>query len=316
VTASIGVAVGNRPTPEDLLRDADIALYRAKAGGKRRAVVFAPAMQDAVNDHRNLELNLYRALNEQQYFLLYQPTIDLTTGAFTGVEALLRWRHPERGVVEPKDFVPVLESSGLIVAVGQWVLETACRQGAIWHGQGHQFTVSVNISARQLERDRIVDDVHAALSESGLDPSSLLLELTETTLMHDTQATLARLDLLKAIGVRIAIDDFGTGYSSLAYLRQFPIDVLKIDRSFVSEMADTADAAALVHTLVQLGKLLGLETIAEGVERDDQRVRLEAEHVDAGQGYLFARPLDVPDVDRFLQNTRTQPRRGVELTPR
>jgi diguanylate cyclase (GGDEF)-like protein len=300
LTGSIGVALGDRVTADQLLRDADTALYRAKADGKKCFVVFSHSMQEADDDRRHLEGDLHDALEAGQFFLLYQPTVDLSTGTFTGVEALLRWRHPRRGVVQPDDFIPSLERSGLIVPVGQWVLETACRQGAEWHRRGHQITVSVNVSARQLERDRIVDDVHGALAASGFDPCMLLLELTETTLMQDVDATSARLALLKAIGVRIAIDDFGTGYSSLAYLRHFPIDVLKIDRSFVSGIGDTTEAGALVHTLVQLGKVLGLETIAEGIETDDQRLRLKAESVDGGQGFLYSRPLTVEQVDQLL----------------
>jgi len=303
VTASIGIAAGDRSTPEELLRDADIALYQAKAAGKARAVVFAQAMHTAVEHRRLLEVDLHGALDARQFFLLYQPTIDLRTNAFTGVEALLRWNHPERGVVLPDDFINELEVSGLIVAVGAWVLEEACRQGAAWHTQGYPFSISVNVSARQLERDRIVDDVSAALAASGLDPGQLILELTETTLMNDVDATITRLGLLKSLGVRLAVDDFGTGYSSLAYLRRFPIDVLKIDRSFVSGMANSYESAALVHTLVQLGKVLGLETIAEGIEDDDQRARLKAEQVDTGQGFFFARPLGVEAVDRFLRRS-------------
>ncbi len=311
VTASIGIAAGDRSTAEGLLQDADIALYQAKAAGKQRAVSFSPSMQAVVDDHRNLEVDLQSALESGQFFLVYQPTIDLSTGAFTGVEALLRWRHPERGVVQPDDFIPALESSGLIVPVGAWVLHEACRQGAVWHRQGYRFAVSVNVAARQVDQDRIVDDVRDALSISGLDPDLLILELTETTLMHDVEGIVARLQMLKAVGVRIAIDDFGTGYSSLAYLRQFPIDVLKIDRSFVSGIADTTESAALVHTLVQLGKVLGLETIAEGIETDDQRLRLKAEDVDTGQGFLFARPLEVEDVNRFLEGSAGKPEASV-----
>jgi len=303
VTASIGVATGDRASPEELLRDADIALYRAKAAGKRCAVVFSPSMRIAVQDDRNLQVDLADALEAGQFFLLYQPTMDLATGGLTGVEALLRWRHPERGVVQPDEFIHALESSGQIVPVGHWVLEMACQQGARWLGLGHQITVSVNISTRQLERDRLVDDVRNALSASGFDPGLLILELTERTLTNDVDATIARLNRLKEIGVRLAIDDFGTGHSSLAHLRQFPIDVLKIDRTFVSGIADTKQAAALVHTLIQLGKVLGLETIAEGVENDDQRSWLQAEKADSGQGFLFARPLDVEAVDRLLTAT-------------
>jgi diguanylate cyclase (GGDEF)-like protein len=301
VSASIGIATGGGTTPDELLRDADIALYRAKAAGKRRAVVFDPIMQVQAQDHRHLDVDLHDALERGQFFLLYQPTINLQTNAFTGVEALLRWRHPERGIVQPDDFIPALEASGLIVSVGAWVLQEACRQGALWQHAGHRFTVSVNVSARQLERDRIVDDVHNSLQASGFAPEMLLLELTETMFMDDVDETITRLGLLKALGVRIAVDDFGTGYSSLSYLRKFPIDVLKIDRSFVSCIADSAESSALVHTLVQLGKVLNLETIAEGIEDDDQRLRLQAENVDTGQGFLFARPLDVAAVNRFLE---------------
>ena len=307
VSASIGIAEGMRAEPEELLRDADIAMYRAKSVGKQCAITFLPSMQTVVDDTRNLAVDLNAALEGNQFFLLYQPTIDLATGAFTGVEALLRWRHPERGVVMPDDFIPALESNGLIVPVGLWVLQEACRRGAAWHSQGYRFTVSVNISAKQLERDRIVDDVRAALSASGFDPSKLVLELTETSLMHDVEATIPRLKALKELGVHLAIDDFGTGYSSLAYLRQFPVDILKIDRSFVSGVTDTSEAAALVHTLVQLGKALGLETIAEGVETDEQRRHLVTEQVDTGQGFLFAHPLEVEAVDRLLNEWDGEP---------
>jgi diguanylate cyclase (GGDEF)-like protein len=307
VTASIGIAEGRRATPDELLRDADIALYQAKAAGKKCAVVFAPTMQDAVDELRNLETDLHVALESNQFFLLYQPTFDLSSGAFTGVEALLRWRHPTRGVILPDDFIPDLEASGLIVPVGRWVLEEACRQGAAWHRQGHQVSVSINVSAKQLDRDQIITDVSDALVNSGFDPSLCVLEFTETALMHNVDDTVGRLTLLKALGVRVAIDDFGTGYSSLAYLRQFPVDVLKIDRSFVSGMTNTSEAVALVHAMVQLGKALGLETVAEGVENDDQRVQLTAEKVDTGQGFLFARPLDVEAVSRLLEVSASNP---------
>lgn len=300
VSASIGVAEGLRDKPEDLLRDADVAMYRAKSVGKHCAVVFAPEMQRVADEHRSLVLDLGTSLEEDQYFLLYQPTINLATGDFVGVEALLRWRHPVRGVVNPDDFIPTLESSGLIVDVGAWVLNEACRQGALWHDQGQHFAVSVNVSARQLQEDRFVDEVRAALSDHAFDPTALILELTETTLMRDVTSTVTRLEALKELGVRLAVDDFGTGYSSLAYLRQFPIDILKIDRSFVAGVAHTKEAVALVQTLVQLGKSLGLETVAEGVENDEQRRQLLAQDVDTGQGFLFARPMDAQAVTRFI----------------
>ncbi len=307
VTASIGIAEGDRSTPEELLQDADIALYQAKARGKQQAVKFVQSMQESVDYRRALEVDLRSALENDEFFLMYQPTVELSTGAFTGVEALLRWAEPERGVVQPNDFIPALESSGQIIPVGAWVIHEACRQGALWQGRGHNFAVSVNISAKQLERDSLVSDVQDAIALTGFDPHHLILELTETALMHDSGTTLARMMLLKALGVRIAIDDFGTGYSSLAYLRQFPIDILKIDREFVSGISDSRESAALVHTLVQLGKVLGIETIAEGVETSHQRARLETERVDTGQGFLFARPLSVEDLDKLLSDSAGKP---------
>jgi diguanylate cyclase (GGDEF)-like protein len=302
VSASIGIAEGDRSTPEELLQDADIALYQAKAAGKRCAVRFAPSMQEAMEYHRHLEVDLQNAMEAQEFFLMYQPTIDLNTDRFTGVEALLRWRHPLRGVVQPNDFIPALEATGLILPVGAWVLHEACRQAADWASAGYDFAMSVNVSGRQLEVDRLVDDVRFALSDSGFDPTRLILELTETTLMHDAEASVTRLRALKDIGIRIAVDDFGTGYSSLAYLRQFPIDVLKIDRTFIAGIGDSEESDALVHTLIQLGKVLGLETVAEGVETSDQRSRLKTANVDVGQGFLFARPLASADAEKFFRS--------------
>jgi diguanylate cyclase (GGDEF)-like protein len=300
ITASAGIATGTRGKAEDLLRDADIALYRAKVEGKDRAAVFSAPMQDAVEAQRKLDLDLRRAVAEGQFFVVYQPTVLLATGAMTGVEALVRWRHPLRGVVGPDEFIPTLESSGLIKHVGKWVLDVACRQAAMWASEGHPLTMAVNLSSVQLDDEAIVDIVNDALVSSGLDPSALILELTETTLMHDAQTTAAKLKSLKSTGIRIAIDDFGTGYSSLAYLRQFPVDILKIDQSFVSGVSETTESAAIVHTLVQLGKLLGLTTVAEGIESSDQCTRLQAEGVDYGQGYLFSRPVDAGMISEVL----------------
>jgi diguanylate cyclase (GGDEF)-like protein/PAS domain S-box-containing protein len=304
VTASIGIAEGVRSHAGELLRDADIALYRAKASGKHCAVAFSPTMHAALDDHRSMEMDLRNALEDSQFFLLYQPTVDLSTGTFIGVEALLRWQHPARGLVGPNEFIPILEATGLIIPIGRWILNEACRQGQEWHRQGHRIAMSVNISGVQLQRDRIIDDVQAALVASDFDPTHLILELTETTLMHDVEASVTRLNLLKALGINLAIDDFGTGYSSLAYLRQFPIDVLKIDQSFVSGVAHAKESAAIVHTLVQLGKVLDLETVAEGIESEDQRILLQAEDVNIGQGYLFARPLEAKAVGQLLDVAR------------
>jgi diguanylate cyclase (GGDEF)-like protein len=300
ITASIGIAAGLRRSATELLRDADIALYEAKTAGKDRFVAFQPEMHNVVQDRLLLEMDLRDALNSGQYFLAYQPIFNLRSGETTGVEALLRWRHPERGVVQPDAFVPVLEDSGMIVDVGRWVLQEACRQGARWHASGYRIDVSVNVSARQLETDQLVEDISCALDVSGFDARSLIVEITETAIMRDVSAVVPRLAALKALGIRIAIDDFGTGYSSLAYLQQFPVDTLKIDRSFISTMADSPESGALIRTLVQLGKTLGLETLAEGIEETTQYSQLERDQCDSGQGYLYARPLEPDAVEAFL----------------
>jgi diguanylate cyclase (GGDEF)-like protein len=300
LTASIGIAVGTRASATHLLRDADIALYEAKAAGKNCFVVFEPEMHTAVQDHHLLEMDLREALPAGQFTLVYQPIFNLAGGQTTGVEALLRWNHPRRGVVQPESFIPILEGSGMIGAVGRWVLQEACRQGARWHERGYPLDVSVNVSARQLENDNLIEDVCAALATSGFVATSLTIEITETAIMRNVAAVVPRLAALKATGVRIAIDDFGTGYSSLAYLQQFPVDTLKIDRSFISSMADSPESGALIRTLVQLGKTLGLETLAEGIEETEQYSQLEREHCDSGQGFLYARPLDVEAMETFL----------------
>jgi diguanylate cyclase (GGDEF)-like protein len=284
LTASIGVAAGLRDSADELLRDADLALYEAKDAGRDRYVLFESDMQTIAQDRLTLELDLGEALDAQELFLQYQPTFDLRTETVVGVEALLRWRHPTRGVLVPDEFIPVAEESGLIVPIGRWVLREACSQAAAWQERGMQLGIAVNVSGRQLEADELIDDVSAALEASGLEPSSLTLEVTETVLMSDTEASAVRLRALKGLGVRIAIDDFGTGYSSLAYLRQFPADALKIDRSFVKGMAASRQSSALVHTLVQLGRTLHLETLAEGIEDDAQLQALRREQCDQGQG--------------------------------
>jgi diguanylate cyclase (GGDEF)-like protein len=299
-SASIGIAVGPRDSAEDLLRDADVALYAAKTAGGRRYMFFEEEMQAALQTRHNLEVDLQAALDSDQYFLLYQPIFDLVNMQVVGVESLLRWRHPIRGLLEPDEFIPVLESSGLIIPVGRWVLMEACRQAMIWRKQGHLTRVSVNASARQLDADSLLDDVQSALDVTGLPPDGLIIEITETSLMRDTQGTIRQLTALKTLGVRIAIDDFGTGYSSLAYLQQFPVDCLKIDRSFISGMAKSPEGDALIHTLMQLGKALSLETLAEGIEEAGQLTQLQAEQCDVGQGYLFARPLAADKIQGLL----------------
>jgi diguanylate cyclase (GGDEF)-like protein len=308
LTASVGIASGLRASADQLLRDADIALYEAKAAGKNRYVVFRSDMQTAAFDRLTLEMDLAEALEHDELALLYQPTFDLRSEDVIGVEALIRWHHPIRGVLAPDQFIPIAEESGLIVPIGRWVLQKACRQAATWRRRGHAVGMAVNVAARQLEEDALVDEVRDALQASGLQPAALTLEVTETTLMRDPEATAGRLHALKRLGVRIAIDDFGTGYSSLAYLRQFPADAVKIDRSFISDIAATEQSTALIHTLVQLGKTLHIETLAEGIEDQVQLRTLQREQCDQGQGFLFSRPLDVAAIETFLQSAQDSAR--------
>ncbi len=300
ITASIGVAFGLRESPDELLRDADLALYAAKAAGRDRYVLFESSMQTAAQDRLRMQMDLADAAAQGRLLLAYQPTFDLQSGRVIGVEALLRWQHPTRGTLQPADFIPLAESTGLIVPIGAWVLDEACRQAAAWHARGHQIGVSVNVAARQLDTDELLPQVQHALADSGLEPGALTLELTESTLMRDPDAAVGRLRALKQLGVRIAIDDFGSGYSSLAYLREFPADALKIDRSFISEIAASDHSATLIRTLVQLGRTLEVETLAEGIEDHAQLVTLQREQCDQGQGFLFSRPLDPRAVEAFL----------------
>jgi EAL domain-containing protein (putative c-di-GMP-specific phosphodiesterase class I) len=218
----------------------------------------------------------------------------------TGVECLIRWRSPARGIVQPDDFIPVLEETGMIAPVGAWVLEEACRQGGAWHAAGHRIGIAVNVSARQLDDDALLDHVAHALAGSGLDPTALTIEITETTLMQNAEETARRLLAIKRLGVRIAIDDFGTGYSSLAHLQRFPVDALKIDRSFIAQLGQGEEGEILLRSLVQLGKALAIETLAEGIERPQELSLIREEHCDSGQGFLFARPLDSDAVPAFL----------------
>jgi diguanylate cyclase (GGDEF)-like protein len=303
VTVSIGIASGAHMSPHELLKNADIALYEAKGAGKRRAVVFSASMREAVHERHDLEVDLLAAVDTDQFYLLYQPVVELTSGAMQSVEALLRWNRPGHGLVGPDQFIPILELNGLIVPVERHVLGLACRQGAAWQAEGYDFSVAVNISARHLADSGIVDDVERALSESGFAAGSLTLELTETAVMSDFAVMSDRLGRLKALGVRLAIDDFGTGYSSLSYLRNLPVDVLKIDQSFIAGVAESSQSIAIVHTLVQLGKILEIETVAEGIETEAQLAQLRAEGVYGGQGFLFARPTTPEEVIAFLRRS-------------
>jgi len=302
VTASIGIATGRTVSAEELLREADVAMYRAKWDGKNRHVIFDKGMQEVIQNRMELDIDLRCALQRGEFFLAYQPTFALSDMSPTGMEALIRWEHPLRGVIPPDDFIPLAEETGLITDIGRWVLERACTQGAEWRAAGYTVGMAVNVSARQLDTDQFIADVEGALSRSGLDPEALTLEITESTLMRNVEETARRLAAVKQLGVRIAIDDFGTGYSSLAHLQQFPVDALKIDRSFIAGLNDNKEGETLMHTLVQLGKALSLETFAEGIEQHQQLSKLRGEDCESGQGFLYSRPLDVPGAEKFLRS--------------
>jgi diguanylate cyclase (GGDEF)-like protein len=302
--ASVGVALSGpgRDRPADLLRDADLALYQAKWRGKARSALFEPAFQTAAMRRLDLENDLRHALAAGEFRLFYQPVVALGSGALVGWEALVRWHHPERGMVSPAEFIPVAEETGLIVPLGQWVLEEACRQARFWQPPaGHEpLIMNVNLWGRQFQQPSLVADVKRALQTADLDPRALKLEITESVVMHDVDAASAILDALSGVGVRIAIDDFGTGYSSLAYLKRFPIETLKIDRSFISGVVSDQHDAAIVRGVVSLAMGLGLNVAAEGIETVAQQQRLVEVGCEFGQGDLFGRPapasavLDLP----------------------
>ena len=306
VGASVGIARGAPSLGVDaLLRNADLALYEAKRRGRGQHAAYAPAMHAAAVERVTLEAALRQGLEREELRLAYQPIVDLATGQLCGVEALVRWQHPTRGLVSPAEFIPLAEDTGLILPLGRWVLEAACRQGADWHarrqGAGHPpLTVTVNVSGRQLRSAALVDEVAAVLAATGFPAEQLVLELTETMVVEHPEDALARLTALKALGVRLAIDDFGTGYSSLGYLQQFPIDVLKIDKRFVDGVADGGQSAALAAAIVALGRALALRTVAEGVEHAAQATALAAMGCAYGQGYHFAHPLPPERLEALL----------------
>ena len=304
IRASIGIATARSRdhTADEVLRNADVAMYTAKSNGKNRTEVFEPGMHSAALNRLALKGDLERALERGEFRLMYQPIVRLGAGRLSGVEALLRWQHRERGTVGPAEFIPVAEETGLIVPLGRWVLERACTQAAAWNAIApHPITMSVNVSGRQLQQPAFAAEVAEVLTSTGLAPELLTLELTESVLMQDAEAAIAMLADLKSLGVRLAIDDFGTGYSSLNYLRRFPIDELKIDRSFVASLDDGPAQSAVVLSILRLGETLHLETVAEGIEEPSQLAALRDLGADFGQGYLFARPLDVDAVTVLIE---------------
>jgi len=293
--------------PEDLLRNADVAMYAAKARGKARVELYEPGMHAGARERFELLGDMERALERGEFVVFYQPTVVLSTGHVTGVEALVRWRHPAKGLIQPLDFIHLAEESGLILRLGRWVLEQACVQVKKWQElrPGEPLlSVAVNLSVKQL-KPALVDEVAGVLRASGLDPASLILEVTETAMMQDSELCETVLRSLKDLGIRIAVDDFGTGYSSLSYLSRFPIDILKIDKSFVDRIG-TGDAQ-VTDAIVELGRHLNLEIIAEGIERAEQSASLQALSCMLGQGYYFARPMRPEELEKLLhQDARSQ----------
>jgi diguanylate cyclase (GGDEF)-like protein len=311
VTASIGIAMGERASAAEFIRDADTAMYRAKLGGKNRCMVFESGMLDARQELSELEADLRKAVENNEFFLVYQPTFDLRTMRPTGMEALIRWNRAGRGVVLPADFIPLLEETGLILEVGNWVLRAACRQTAAWRRAGHPIGVAVNVSGHQLDVEEFVADLQDVLLESELDVDALTLEITETSLMRDSENAARRLTAIRKLGVRVAIDDFGTGHSSsFAHLQNFSVDALNIDRMFISRLTEHPEP--LVRTLVQLGKSLSIETLAEGIERQQELSLVQAAQCDNGQGFLFARPLDAKTAEAFLESWSKDASQGSE----
>jgi diguanylate cyclase (GGDEF)-like protein/PAS domain S-box-containing protein len=305
---AIGASVGISIAPEDggdpdtLLRNADTALYRAKTDGRGTYRYFEPEMDAQLLQRRMLELDLRKALANEEFELYYQPLITLETDELAGFEALLRWRHPRRGLLAPAEFIPLAEETGLIVPMGEWVIRQACAEATRWP---KNVGVAVNLSPVQFKSETLVHVVASALSGSGLAPNRLELEITESVLLRDAAATLATLHQLRALGIRIAIDDFGTGYSCLSYLRSFPFDKIKIDREFVRELSERSDCTAIIRAIAGLGASLGMATTAEGVETEDQLRRVRAEGCTEVQGYLFSRPIPAHELGRFLSGAKT-----------
>ncbi|HEX5709345.1 MAG TPA: EAL domain-containing protein [Pyrinomonadaceae bacterium] len=304
-TVSIGIALSSADyqRPEDLLRDADTAMYRAKKLGKARHEVFEQAMHARAMDLLGLERDLRWAVERQELFLQYQPIVSLDTGALRGFEALVRWQHPERGVIPPAKFIPIAEETGLIIPIGRWVLGEACRQMRQWQQLSPAdvpLPINVNLSGKQFMQPDLLDQIREVLRETGLDPRSLKLEITESVVMENIETATGTLEQLRALGVELGIDDFGTGYSSLSYLQRFPVGTLKIDRSFISRITESDGTAEIVRTIMKLAQTLGMDVVAEGVETEQQRAQLRSLECESGQGYYFSRPMDSDAAEAFF----------------
>jgi diguanylate cyclase (GGDEF)-like protein len=303
-TASIGVVLADdeSPTAVELMRNADLAMYDAKRGGGGQTSTYRADMHHAVLHRANFEAELRQALAREQFVVHYQPLVSVSTGEIVGNEALVRWRHPTRGLIPPLEFIPIAELSGLIVPLGRWVLRTACQQTATWHVEHpdqRPLTVSVNLSPRQLSDRHLLDTVITALSDANLDPGYLCLEITEGAIIKDFDGALPKLRALKNIGVTLALDDFGTGYSSLSYLRQLPVDSLKIDRSFITDLTAGRDHR-IVTAIIDLAHALGMSVTAEGVETEEQLTMLHTMASNLAQGFLLGRPMPSQQMTQLL----------------
>jgi diguanylate cyclase (GGDEF)-like protein/PAS domain S-box-containing protein len=304
ISSSIGVVVGypDRDSADDLMHNADVALHEAKSHGGGRLEVFDPSMRTRVLQRLELETELRQAIDRNELRLHYQPKVDLTTRQIVAFEALIRWEHPTRGLIGPDRFIPLAEENGLILPMGDWVMWEACRQARVWSDTLAGFgdiTVNLNLSGRQFQQPGLLDQSRYILKETRLPPERIGLEITESAVMDDVDLTIELFRGLKDLGVLLAIDDFGTGYSSLAYLKRFPVDILKIDRSFISRLSET-DNQAIVSTIIHLGHALKMRIIAEGIEDEPQAAQLREMHCDMGQGYLFARPVPPERVPHLL----------------
>jgi EAL domain-containing protein (putative c-di-GMP-specific phosphodiesterase class I) len=276
--------------------------------------VFESEMHDALLKRAELETDLRRAVERSEFVIHYQPIMDLKSDLIMGMEALVRWNHPQHGLLGPDEFISIAEETNLIEPLGRWILEEACCQAHIWRtrfGYDEALSITVNISSRQFQDDTLVDTVAAALEKSGLSPDGLILEITESTMLRSTDDTITKLHELKALGVRLAIDDFGTGYSSLSYLQRFPVDVLKIDKSFIAKICQGTEGAAVARAIIMMSDTLHLNTIAEGIESPNQITALQELGCGLGQGFHFARPLDVDAMSSFLKTTREKPKSWI-----
>jgi len=305
ISCSMGIALSSsgETVPSELIRDAEVAMYRAKAKGGRGLEVFDPSMNAQALARFKLESDLQRGLERSEFVVYYQPVVGLASGRIEGWEALVRWQHPERGLVPPLEFIPLAEETGFIVPLGKWVLEEACRQAAAWarsHPCHPPLLMNVNLSGRQFGHPELIADVTSALARSGLDPHCLKLELTESVMMRDPEISLEAMKVFRSMQIHLVVDDFGTGYSSLSYLKRFPVDTLKIDKSFVDGLGKDPESTALVAAVISLATSLGMKVTAEGIETVEQMVHLQSLNCDQGQGYYFARPLSVEAAELLL----------------